>query len=293
MSEKPTNIVSIYKRFPTADDCLSHIETVRWKGRPMCPYCTSDRATKAKTDWRYHCNACNTSFSVTVNTIFHHTHLDLQKWFLAIALILNAKKGISARQLARDIEVNRNTAWYLGMRIRRAMLDVGERELLTGIVEMDETYIGGKPRKGGPPLKRGRGTKKQPVVGMIERGGKVRAQMAKRDSGLSAKSLSKLVRQNVDIATATIYTDEHAGYLRLSDFVNHGVINHKVWYVDGDCHTNSIESFWALLKRGIVGQYHKVSLRHLPQYINEFCYRFNNRKRADVFDLTICKALGV
>jgi hypothetical protein len=210
---------------------------------------------------RYHCNACKTTFSATVNTIFHHTHLPLQKWFLAISLILNAKKGISARQLARDIQVNRNTAWYLGMRIRRAMMDSAERDLLTGIVEMDETFIGGKPRKGGPPCPRGRGTRKQPVVGMIERGGKVRAAVVKREGGLTAKKLSALVRQNVDIAKATIYTDEYTGYLRLSNFVRHGVINHKVWYVDGECHTNSIESFWALLKRGIVGQYHKVSLR--------------------------------
>ena len=135
---------------------------------------------------------------------------------------------------------------------------------------------------------------KMPVVGIIERGGKVRAQVAKRDGGLSTRSLSTLVRRNaVDVAKATIYTDEFSGYLRLSGFVKHGVINHKVWYVDGDCHTNSIESFWALLKRGIVGQYHKVSLRHLPQYINEFCYRFNHRKSADVFDVTICRALGV
>ena len=290
---KAENIVSIYKRFPFENDCLAHIETVRWKGRPVCPYCTSTRVSPATSEQRHHCNACNTTFSATVNTIFHHTHLPLQKWFLALTLILNAKKGISARQLARDIDVNRNTAWYLGMRIRRAMVDGAERELLTGIVEMDETYIGGKPRKGGPPLTRGRGTKKHPVVGMIERDGKVRASVAKRENGLTAKRLSSLVRQNIDVANATVYTDEFSSYFRLSTFVKHGVINHRVWYVDGDIHTNTIESFWALLKRGIVGQYHKVSLRHLPQYLNEFCYRFNHRKTADVFDVTICRALGV
>lgn len=293
MADKPANIISIYKRFPTEASCLAHIEQVRWKGRPICPYCTSDHVTKAKDDWRYHCNACNTSFSVTVNTIFHHTHLDLQKWFLAVVLMLNARKGISARQLARDIEVNKNTAWYVNMRIRRAMAEGPERELLTGICEMDETYIGGKPRKGDPPQTRGRGTKKHPVVGIIERGGKVRAEVAKRDKALTAKRLEKMIRQNVAVADATVYTDEFTSYFRLSRFVKHGVINHKVWYVDGDVHTNSIESFWALLKRGIVGQYHRVSVRHLPQYLNEFCYRFNHRKSADVFDVTLCKALGV
>ena len=289
------NVVSIYKQFPTEDSCLAHIENVRWKGRVTCPYCTSDRVTRVKSEKRHHCNACNTTFSVTVNTIFHHTHLPLQKWFLALSLILNAKKGLSARQLARDLEVNKNTGWYLAMRIRRAMIDSAERALLTGIIEMDETYIGGKPRKGsGTPLKRGRGTKKHPVIGMMERGGRVRAKVVtNRKNGLTAKKMSALVRQNVDIAKATIHTDEFSGYLRLSSFVNHETVNHKVWYVNGDCHTNSIESFWTLLKRGIVGQYHKVSLRHLPQYVNEFAYRFNHRKNADVFNLTIRRALGV
>lgn len=293
MAVKTENIVSIYKRFPTEDSCLAHIEQVRWKGRPTCPYCTSDRVTREKTGWRLHCNACNTSFSVTVNTIFHHTHMDLQKWFLAIALMLNAKKGLSARQLARDIDVNKNTGWYVNMRIRRAMAEGSERDLLTGICEMDETYVGGKPRKGGPPQTRGRGTKKQPVVGIIERGGKVRAVVAKREKGLTAKRMESLVRQNIAVAGATVYTDQFSAYFGLSRIVKHGSVDHTICYADGDIHTNSIESFWALLKRGIVGQYHKVSVRHLPQYLNEFCYRFNNRKNANVFDVTLCRALGV
>jgi len=169
------NIVAIYKRFPTEDSCLAHIENVRWKGQPRCPYCGSDRITPIRSEQRHHCNACNTTFSATVNTIFHHTHLQLQKWFLAISLILNAKKGLSSRQIARDLQVNKNTAWYMGIRIRRAMADAKERELLTGLVEMDETYIGGKPRRDGPPRKRGRGTPKIPVVGMVERGGRLHA----------------------------------------------------------------------------------------------------------------------
>src|SRR5258708_21257819 len=169
------NIVQIYKKFPAEEDCISHIETVRWRGIQVCPYCASTRVSA--NEHRHHCNNCNTSFSVTVNTIFHHTHLPLQKWFLAISLILNAKKGLSARQLARDLEVNKNTAWFMGMRIRNAMFEQGE--LLKGIVEMDETYIGGKPRKGNGParsgkknLPRGRGTDKPPVIGIVERGGR-------------------------------------------------------------------------------------------------------------------------
>lgn len=217
----------------------------------------------------------------------------MQKWFLAITLILNAKKGISARQLARDLDVNKNTAWRMEMQIRRAMNEREQRELLTGVVECDEVYVGGKPRRHDPenPNKRGRGTKKVPVVGMIERGGKVKAEvMKKRD--LSSKTLSKLVRRNVDIDNATLITDEYRGYFGIKHFMPHKTINHSVWYIDGDVHTNNIESFWAILQRGIIGQYHKVSLRYLPKYIDEFCFRFNNRKNVSVFDLTLQRALG-
>jgi transposase-like protein len=283
------NIVSIYKKFPTEADCISHIERVRWHGVPLCPYCKSTRTTAMPKESRHHCNGCNTTFSVTVDTIFHHTHLDLQKWFLAISLILNAKKGISARQLARDLEVNRNTAWYMGMRIRNAMFEQGE--LLKGIVEMDETYIGGKPRKGTGPHKRGRGTSKAPVVGMIERGGNVIARPVDK-SKLDGKSLARFIRENVEFADAVLITDEYSGYIRVRSFMRHEVINHQVSYVDGEIHTNSIESFWGLLKRGIIGQYHKVTLRHLHQYIAEFCYRFNHRKNPALFDLTIARAVG-
>jgi len=227
--------------------------------------------------------------------MFHHTHLDLQKWFLAVSLILNAKKGISSRQLARDLEVNKNTAWSMGMRIRRAMME--QQGLLKGIVEIDETFIGGKPRKGKPysgggggGRKRGRGTKKTSVVGMVERGGRVTAMVQRK---LDSKSLARLVRENVKISTATVITDEYAGYIKLKSFVDHKIINHRFYYAIGDIHTNSIESFWALLKRGIVGQYHKVSVRYLPAYINEFCYRHNHRKVNDLFGLTLQKALGV
>lgn len=290
------NIVEIYRKFPKEADCIAHLEGVRWQGKPVCPYCQSTKASPAPAESRHHCNNCKTTFSVTVGTIFHHTHLDLQKWFLAVSLVLNAKKGISARQLARDIEVNKNTAWRMGMQIRKAMAERVQRDLLTGVVEMDETYVGGKPRKGNGggsngKNKRGRGTKKTPVVGMIQRGGDVRVSVAKR---LKAKDLSALVRRNVDITNAVLLTDEYRGYMGIKHFMPHQTVDHSVWYVGQDgTHTNSIESFWAILKRGIIGQYHKVSVRHLPRYIDEFSYRFNHRKTPDVFNLTIARAVGV
>jgi transposase-like protein len=181
----------------------------------------------------------------------------------------------------------------MGMRIRRAMIE--QRDLMNGFIEMDETYIGGKPRKGNNrnPLgnnKRGRGTDKTPVVGIIKRKGDV---YAKVQNKLNVKNLSKLVRENINIKDATVITDEFLGYIRLKEFVNHKVINHQICYADGNIHTNNIENFWSLLKRGIIGQYHKVSIKYLNKYINEFCYRHNNRKNPKLFDLTILKALGV
>jgi transposase-like protein len=175
------------------------------------------------------------------------------------------------------------------MRVRRAMVE--QRELLQGIIEVDETYVGVKPRKAsGGHNKRGRGIKKIHVVGAIERDGNVKAKIAKN---LTAKTLSSFIREKVKIKEATVITDDFSGYSSLKYFVKHETINHKVAYVYGHIHTNNIESFWAILKRGIVGQYLKVNIRYLAKYIDEFCYRFNNRNNPAVFELTISKAVGV
>lgn len=184
------NIAKILERFPTQADCIAYLEQARWGGDPTCPYCSSTNTTR--TPHRHHCYDCQTSFSVTVGTIFHRTHLPLQKWFLAITLMLNAKKGLSALQLSRDLNVNKNTAWRIAMQIRKAMTQTKQRSLLTDIVEMDEVYIGGNPRKSNRrhddmPSKQGRGTHKAPVIGAVERGGKVTAK-ATVNVGCSANS---------------------------------------------------------------------------------------------------------
>jgi len=134
------SIADVYGAFPSQDDCLEHLERVRWPKSPACPYCRSSRSSPLPKQRRHHCNACNTTFSVTVGTIFHHTHMPLQKWFLAVALVLNAKKGLSSRQMGRDLGVHRNTAWRILMQIRHAMIQQEQRELLQGVVEMDETF---------------------------------------------------------------------------------------------------------------------------------------------------------
>jgi transposase-like protein len=225
--------------------------------------------------------------------------LDFQKWFLAVSLILNAKKGISARQLCRDLEINKNTAWFIGMRIRRAMSEKGQRELLGGIVEMDETYVGGKPRKGsgtengsGIINKRGRGTKKTPVVGMIDRGGNVQAEV-RLDRILNNKKMMAMAKSHINSESSTVITDQFGGYYHLNKKFDHKIIDHSFRYADGPVHTNNIESLWALLKRCIYGQYHAASKGHLHEYVNEFCYRHNNRLNDDVFNQTIERSLEV
>ncbi|MHB8626946.1 MAG: IS1595 family transposase [Aggregatilineales bacterium] len=292
------NIVEVYRKFPTEDDCIAYLEEVRWHGTPVCPYCHSDHTTPLPDEHRHHCNTCNTTFSVTVGTIFHHTHLPLQKWFLAISLILNAKKAIAARQLGRDLEVTKDTAWSLAMRIRKAMSEAGQRELLQGLVEMDEPYVGGKPRKendkgSSGQSKRGRGTDKTPVVGMVQRGGKVRTKVM-LDKKLTSKVLSSVARANIDTSVeTTLITDEYAGYSGIIRFMSHQTVNHKIEYVNGDWHTNNLESFWALFKRGFIGQYHQLSKYYLNKYFDEFCYRHNYRDHSDLFALTVSRGLGV
>jgi len=270
--------MQVFERFPDQAACIKHLERARWGDTPKCPYCGSENTNPLKKELRHHCNGCRTSFSVTVKTIFHHTHLPLQKWFLAISLILNAKKGIASRQLARDLELPVKTAWFLNMRIRQAM--TADKKFLKGIIQMDESYIGGKPRPKNDrtdksdPHARGRGADKIPVVGMAELKGNVRAECVEN---VKAKSLMRLVRQNIDTDNSVLFTDEFPGYFYMADIIDHYVVNHHLQFSNGAINTNCIESFWSLLKRGIIGQYHKVSRKYLPVYINEFCYRFNAR----------------
>jgi transposase-like protein len=290
------DIVSVFKKFPTQADCLAHLEKVKWDNKPTCPYCGAQHSTPEKNEkgyniHRYHCNKCNTTYSVLVNTIFQDTKLELQKWFLAISLIVNAKKGVSSRQLARDLQVNPKTAWKLEMRIRRAMRQNPD-ELLKGIVEMDETYIGGKPRKGTGPHKRGRGTDKTPVVGMVERDGKVKAKVQSKTK-LKGRDMKRLVQQHINRELSTLMTDDYKGYSRMGEIIEHKSVNHSLGiYSDyHGIHTNTIEGFWALLKRGIIGQYHVLSDKYLKRYIDEFCWKYNNRKNPFAFDLIMSNAV--
>lgn len=177
------SLLILLNKLPDQKACVKHLETVRWGGKTVCVYCGNQNVHQMPNELRHHCNNCKKSFSVTVGTIFHDTKIELQKWFILIALLLNAKKGLSACQAARDIGLRRPTVWSMMHRIRKAM-GGDEAKLLSGIIEMDETYVGGKPRKKSkdndnngnyPTNKRDRGTKKECVVGMIEREGNIKA----------------------------------------------------------------------------------------------------------------------
>ena len=280
------NLFSVFKQFPDQQACISHLEAVRWGEEPKCPFCQSeDVARKAERSriGRWNCHACKSSFNVLSGTIFEKTQIPLQKWFVAISLMLNAKKSLSSYQLGRDIEVNQRSAWYMQQRIRAAMTN--NDRMLHGIVEADETYVGGKPRRTNrkedhTPNKPGRGTKKTVVIGAIERGGQVVAGMAKN---LTGKVLAKFLKDHVDVDNTLLMTDEYRGYEAVDAFMAHEVITHEEQYAAGAIHTNTIESFWALIKRAWYGQHHHYSKLYMPLYVAETAWKYNKRKNPNAF----------
>jgi transposase-like protein/DNA-directed RNA polymerase subunit RPC12/RpoP len=278
MKNEPTkevkfkNLLDVQKRFPDEKACREYLELARWNGKIVCVHCGSSKKIYRINDGAlYKCSACRKNFSIRVGTIFEDSALPLQKWFFAIYVFSSHKKGISSIQLGKDIGVRQATAWHMLHRLREGMKPKTKKPL-KGMVEADETYVGGK-KKGG---KRGRGSEnKTPIFGMAERGGDVRTQPVERVNGATLKGL---IKANVAPDT-TVMTDEWGAYRGLSKDYKHGVVNHgSKEYVNGEIHTNTIESFWALLKRGIFGIYHHVSPEHLHRYCDEFQFRYNSRK---------------
>ena len=286
-------LIDVTRKFKTDDDCLDYIEKMRWPdGQVGCVHCgevgriskiTRESKGKNQRTRLFQCLACGKQFSATSGTIFNDTHLPLTKWFMAIALICEAKKGISAKQVERHLGVNYRTAWHLCHRIREAMK---EGTLLSGAVEADETYMSRrKPRKGKPYVQK---ETKDVVLGMVERGGKLRL-IPVKDAKMESigPELSKHISPDVE----TIYTDAaatYAIYLSKNFTGKHKTINHIESYAQGDTHTQHIENAFSLLKRGVYGTFHKVSIKHLGRYCDEFSYRFNRRgAQLDMFDSTL------
>jgi transposase-like protein len=293
-------LIDVAQTFQNDDDCLAYLESMRWPDGIRCPICgcsevskiTRKTSSKNKRTRIYQCSekTCKQQFSATSGTIFNDSHLSLVKWFMAIAIVVDAKKGISANQLKEHLGIGSyRTAWYMAHRIRKAMEETSPVPL-TGIVEIDETYVGGKVHgKGtqGRSLKR-----KEVVIGLKQRGGGVRFFHA---IDATSATICQFIKDHVSPDIEAVMTDDFSSYPRAMIGAKihgskHKTINHsKGYYVNGDIHTNGIESAFSLLKRGIMGQFHWISIEHLHRYLSEFEFRFNERNNPERFEKTLSR----
>jgi transposase-like protein len=279
------NLVELIKDFADESKCRAYIEKLRWPNGVECPRCESEKVYRIVKRDQLLCSSCEYQFSVTVDSIFHDTHLPLWKWFLATYLLTESRKGMSANQMKRMLNVSYKTAWYLCHRIRAAMLEVAPPKL-GGTVEIDETYVAGKKRRW-----RAKGDVSV-VIGIRQRNGDLRLIRAK---DAKSATVREIINANIGGHVEVIMTDESQIYPYALDKMQknlHKTINHSKHYAHGDIHTNTVESAFSLLKRGIVGTWHKVSAKHLPAYLDEMCFRFNNRKNPSLFRDTLCKLIS-
>lgn len=273
----------LIEKFGSEDKCHAYLERLRWPEGVRCPRCDSDKISRIKKRRQFDCDECRYQFSVRVGTIFHDSKLPLWKWFLAVYMICQSKKGISSNQLKRMLGVSYKTAWFLTQRIRATMKE-DNAERLGGVVEVDETFLGKTEGQG----KGSHMAKKTIVVGAAERGGEIRLRIV---PCRSRKSLRKFMDDNVD--AETVYTDGYRGYDGTMGDAEHETVNHgrKEW-IHGNVHTNTIEGVWSLLERSIIGSYHKLSVKHLPKYLDEMVWRYNNRENPFMFRDTVLRLVG-
>ena len=283
------NLIELVDKFRTDDKCRDFLEALRWpKGKVACPHCGCKAVCEIPQRNQWDCLACRYQFSVTSRTIMHDSHLPLCKWLIAIYLMLESKKAISANQMMRTLGIGSyRTAWHLCHRIREAMgNDPFEGPTLFGVVEVDETLVGGKRKDVG----RGNREGKTWVAGALQRGGQVRLQ---RIPDIKKQTLHAFISRNIKDETEAIYTDELKSYMGIEDDDTcHETVNHseEEWVV-GDVHTNGIEGVWSLFKRSIVGAFHKISRKHLDRYLEEMEWRFNNRDNPYMFRNTLKRIL--
>ncbi len=293
MSKTPENLTldQIMAHFGTDEAARQYLEAVRWPNGPVCPHCENREGiyeiaanpAKGIRPGLRQCKACEGTFTVTVGTIFEKSHIPLRKWLMAWYLLCTSKKGVSAAQIQRMLELGSyRSAWFMMHRIRYALRDpVFADKLGEGgqTVEADETYVGGKPRRGGKPSKRGRGTKKIPVVALVERGGRVRSRVVPKVTG---KTLRKMLDEHLD-PSAHLVTDELQAYRAPGmRFASHETVSHgSKEYVRGDVHTNTVEGYFSLFKRGVNGTFHHIGAHYMDQYLAEFDFRYNHREVTD------------
>lgn len=282
------DLVKLVEKFGSEDKCHAYLEELRWPDGVKCPRCESDKISRIKARRQFDCDGCRYQFSVRVGTLFHDSKLPLWKWFLAVYMMSESKKGISANQLKRMLGVSYKTAWYLCHRIRAAMKDESG-ELLTGVIEADETYVGGKMPRGHRSRKEvadHRRDNKVVVLGAVQRGGKVRLRMA---PDATRESIHGFLTDVVSDDAEAIYTDSHRSYRGIADEnTRHEYVDHsRDEWVRGQIHTNTVESVWSLFDRSVIGAYHRLSMKHLPAYLDEAAFRWNNRDNAFMFRDTL------
>ncbi len=284
-NKQEINLVNLIEKYHNEDKCRGYLEELRWPNGVACPRCGSLSISRVQKPRVFDCNSCRYQFSVTAGTIFHDSHLPLWKWFLTAYMMSEAKKGVSANQIKRTIGVSYKTAWYLCHRIRNAMTEHNP-EPLDGIVEVDETFIGGKKNDMG----RGYRGNKTAVVGAVERGGSLRTQVI---SARDRKTLHSFIKTHTAPDTEAIYTDEWPPYKGIADHdTRHETVNHSAEeWVRGDVHTNTVENVWSLFKRSVMGSYHQLSAKHLDAYLDELEWRFNNRDNPYLFRDTLLKLI--
>jgi transposase-like protein len=286
------NLVVLMDDYGTDEQCRTILEELRWPDGPHCPRCESTKLSRIAKRDQFDCDSCRYQFSVTVGTVLHDSHLPLRKWFIAAFLICEAKKGMSALQLKRTLGVSYKTAWYLCHRIRAAMVEA-DTTPLTGIIEADETYIGGKTHgfKNRQDAAKGRLSNKTVVLGAVERGGRVRLRVA---PNARKHHITKFLGDVVADDATAIYTDELKSYAKIGDANTiHESVNHSAdEWVRGQFHTNTAESVWSLFDRAVIGSYHKLSVKHLPAYLAEFEFRFNNRSNPYLFRDTLIRLIS-
>ncbi len=280
------NLISLVDKYHDEDDCRAYLEELRFPDGVVCPHCKSKSISRVETYHIFECRSCGYQFSVITGTIFMDTHLPLWKWFTAIYLMIESKKGISANQMKRTLGVSYKTAWYLCHRIRNAMSN-GASSLLKGIVEVDETWVGGKTEGMGHGYK----GNKALAVGAVQRDGDIALESIEH---ADADTLLKFIHENTTPEIEAIFTDELPAYKALEKKgVKHETVNHSAdEWVRGDVHTNSVENVWSLLKRSIMGSYHQVSKKHLDAYLDELEWRFNNRENPYLFRDTLLKLIN-
>jgi transposase-like protein len=280
--------------FPDEEACCAYLVGKRWPKGVHCPRCGAVEPTELKGNpWHWQCYQCakDTSyrFSHITGTIFENTNKPLKDWFRVIHLMLTSKKGMSALQIYRFMGFGSyKTAWYMCHRVRAALAD-RDFEKLGGVVEVDETFVGGKAKnrhdRGGGDGTGGVGSGKAVIAGAVRRKGNVVARVVEN---VRAVTLEGFVHEAVSHKVSLLITDQWVGYKHLNKEYPHTTIDHaKGEYVVGAIHTNTIEGFWSLIKRGMVGTFHKVSKKYLPLYVAEFQFRYNNRENADIFGAAI------